>query len=50
MRGGLPNWWILKLALLGFVALVALQGLALLARSLLVLGGREEFAGQASSH
>jgi len=48
--GGLPNWWLLKLALLAFVVLTALQGLALAARSLLVLGGREEFAGRATSH
>lgn len=48
--GGLPNWWLLKLAMLGFIVLVALQGLALMARSLLVLGGREEFAGKATSH
>lgn len=48
--GGLPNWWILKLALLVFVGLTALQGLALVARSLLVLGGREEFASKATSH
>lgn len=48
--GGLPNWWILQLAMLVFVVLVALQGVALIARSLLVIGGREEYAGRATSH
>jgi TRAP-type mannitol/chloroaromatic compound transport system permease small subunit len=48
--GGLPNWWLLKLAMLAFIVLTALQGVALMARSLLVLGGREEFAGKATSH
>lgn len=48
--GGLPNWWALKGTLLVFVALTALQGLALMARSVLVLGGREEFASKPTSH
>jgi TRAP-type mannitol/chloroaromatic compound transport system permease small subunit len=47
--GGLPNWWLLQGALLAMVILVALQGAALAARSLLVLRGREEFA-VTSSH
>lgn len=48
--GGLPNWWLLKATLPAFILLIALQGLALIARSVLVLGGREEFAGKATSH
>lgn len=47
-EGGLPNWWLLQAALLVFVALTFLQGCALVARSLLVLGGREEFAAKPS--
>lgn len=42
--GGLPDWWLLKGSLLVFVILVCLQGLATIARSLLVFKGREEFA------
>jgi TRAP-type mannitol/chloroaromatic compound transport system permease small subunit len=48
--GGLPNWWLLQGTLLAMVVLVTLQGLALAARSLLVLGGREDFASKPSSH
>jgi TRAP-type mannitol/chloroaromatic compound transport system permease small subunit len=48
--GGLPNWWLLKLALITFVALTFLQGCALIARSLLVLQGREEYASATSTH
>lgn len=48
--GGLPNWWILQATLVGFVVLVACQGAALLARSVLVLRGDESWAGRASSH
>jgi len=48
--GGLPAWWLLQSMLLLMVVLVALQGLALAARSILVLGGREEFAPKATSH
>ena len=48
--GGLANIWILQGTLLAMVVLVSLQGAALAARSLLVLGGREEFAPKASSH
>lgn len=48
--GGLPNWWLLVATLLVFVVMVALQGAALLARSLLVLRGREEFSPKATSH
>lgn len=42
--GGLPNWWLLKGTLLAFVLLVGLQGLALMARSVLVLAGDESWA------
>ncbi|MGP9821197.1 TRAP transporter small permease subunit [Salinarimonas sp. NSM] len=47
-EGGLPNWWLLQGALVVFVALTFLQGCALVARSLLVLKGREEFAPRLS--
>lgn len=40
--GGMQGLFILKGFILVFVALVALQGLAMLARSVLVLAGREE--------
>lgn len=46
--GGLPNWWILQAALLGFTFLIFLQGLAAIARSFLVFGGRDDMAGTAS--
>jgi TRAP-type mannitol/chloroaromatic compound transport system permease small subunit len=46
--GGLPNWWILQGALLVFTFLIFLQGLAMIARSFLVFGGREDMAGTAS--
>jgi TRAP-type mannitol/chloroaromatic compound transport system permease small subunit len=42
--GGMGNLWILKATLIGFVALVALQGLAFVLRGLLVLAGHEQFA------
>lgn len=48
--GGLTDYWLLKGTLLAFCALLVLQGLALVARSILVLRGREEFAPAASSH
>ncbi|MCZ8152099.1 MAG: TRAP transporter small permease subunit [Rhodobacteraceae bacterium] len=48
--GGLQNYWILKGTLLAFVALVLLQAAAMVARSILVLRGREDFAPAASSH
>lgn len=38
---GMPGMYVLKSALLGFVALVGLQGLAWIGRSILVLAGRE---------
>src|SRR4051812_9621380 len=42
--GGLPGYFLLKSAIPTFCLLVGLQGLALAARSLLVLSGREEFS------
>lgn len=49
--GGLPNWWLLISTMLVFVVLCTLQGLAHVARSLLVLvHGREEYALAAGSH
>ncbi len=47
--GGLANWWLLKSSLLIFVSLTFLQGCALIARSLLVFQGKEDYAG-VSSH
>ena len=40
--GGMPGLFILKAFILAFVVLVGLQGIAMLARSILVLAGREE--------
>ena len=40
--GGMPGLFLLKTALLGFCVLLGLQGLAVAARSLLVLNGRED--------
>jgi len=48
--GGLPNFWILKSTLLVFTVLVLLQGLAICARCILVLRGREEFVVKAGGH
>lgn len=48
--GGLPNYWILKATLLGFCALTLLQAAAIIARSLLVFRGQEDFALKSSSH
>jgi TRAP-type mannitol/chloroaromatic compound transport system permease small subunit len=48
--GGLPNLWLLKSALVAFCALVLLQGLALAARSILVLQGQEQYSPSPSSH
>ena len=39
--GGMPGLFILKTFILAFVVLVGLQGIAMLLRSLLVIGGRE---------
>jgi TRAP-type mannitol/chloroaromatic compound transport system permease small subunit len=48
--GGCPGFFLLKGVVMIFAALVLLQGLALAARSLLVLAGREDFAPRGSSH
>lgn len=48
--GGMGNFWILKASLLGFVALVALQGAAFVLRGLLVLAGHENWALNHAGH
>lgn len=48
--GGMPAIYILKASLQAFCVLVSLQGLANIARSILVLSGRNEFAREASAH
>ena len=48
--GGLPGYFLLKSVIFVFCALVGLQGLALAARSLLVIAGREEFAPAPAGH
>lgn len=40
--GGMPGLWVLKSFILVFAVLVALQGLAMLIRSTLILAGRED--------
>lgn len=40
--GGMPGLYILKSFILMFATLVALQGLAMVARSILVLGGKQD--------
>lgn len=40
--GGMPGYFVLKSFVIVFAVLVGLQGLAMLARSILVLAGREE--------
>ncbi len=40
--GGMPGLYLLKSVILGFCALMLLQGLAICARSAIVLGGRPE--------
>ena len=40
--GGMPGLYILKSFIIAFAALLALQGLALICRSILVLGGRRD--------
>lgn len=42
--GGLPGLWALKACVLGFCAMMALQGLAQAARAALLLAGRPEHA------
>jgi TRAP-type mannitol/chloroaromatic compound transport system permease small subunit len=46
--GGLPNWWLLNGTLVIMAFLLFLQGCALIARSLLVFGGKEHYAGTSS--
>ena len=48
--GGMPHMWFLKAMLHAFCALIFIQGLAIVARGLLVLGGRTQYAPQASTH
>lgn len=47
---GLANVWLLKSTLLMFVFLVGIQGLALVARSVMVLLGRDDLAAKAGGH
>jgi len=48
--GGVANLWLLKGALVGFIGLVALQGLAFVLRGLLVMAGHEEYALNHAGH
>lgn len=48
--GGMPMTYILKSMILVFTVLVGLQGLAVIARSILVLNGRLEFSPQGGGH
>lgn len=48
--GGLGMVYLIKGMILVFAVLVALQGLGIIARSLLVLGGRSEYAPQGGGH
>jgi TRAP-type mannitol/chloroaromatic compound transport system permease small subunit len=48
--GGMPAIYVLKSMLHGFCLVVGLQGLAIAARSVLVLSGREEFAPGRVAH
>ncbi len=48
--GGLPDLWLLKAALVGFVVLVGLQGIAFILRGVLVLSGHPAYALQHSGH
>lgn len=48
--GGMPAFYLIKTVLLLFVIVLGLQALALLARSVLVIAGREEFAQTNPSH
>jgi TRAP-type mannitol/chloroaromatic compound transport system permease small subunit len=42
--------WFLKAMLHVFCAVIFIQGMAVVARGLLVLGGRTQYAQQASTH
>jgi len=48
--GGLPDYWLLRGALLGFIILIALQGLAFVLRGVLVIFGHERFALRHAGH
>jgi TRAP-type mannitol/chloroaromatic compound transport system permease small subunit len=48
--GGLPDLWLLKGALVVFIVLIALQGLAFVLRGVLVLSGHDRFALQHTGH
>ncbi|MCW5750131.1 MAG: TRAP transporter small permease subunit [Alphaproteobacteria bacterium] len=48
--GGMPGLFLLKTQILVFAVLLGLQGTAVMARSLLVLGGRMDFQPRASGH
>jgi TRAP-type mannitol/chloroaromatic compound transport system permease small subunit len=48
--GGMSNYWILKGALLGFILLVALQGIAFVLRSILTLTGHTQYALRHAGH
>ncbi|MGP9822227.1 TRAP transporter small permease subunit [Salinarimonas sp. NSM] len=40
--GGMPGYFVLKSFILVFAALILLQGIAMISRSILILGGRED--------
>ncbi|MBI1207002.1 MAG: TRAP transporter small permease subunit [Azospirillum sp.] len=48
--GGLPGYFLLKSVIWVFAFLVGMQGLALIARSVLFLSGREEYSPAHASH
>lgn len=48
--GGLPGYFLLKSVIFVFVGLVGLQALAIVARSILVLSGEEQWTEKSGSH
>lgn len=48
--GGLPGFYLLKTVIWVFAALVGAQGLSLIAKSILFLSGRDQYAPAAGSH
>lgn len=48
--GGLPGYFILKSVIMAFCAVVGLQAFAIIARSLLVISGHEEWSFGDASH
>ena len=48
--GGLPGFFLLKSVIWIFAAVVGLQGLSLVAKRVLFLSGRQEYAPEPSSH